>query len=85
MLLNWNDKIEENKMSGTLHMLEIRNSYIFLFGKPKEGNRRLGRLHIKIDLKQVSCESVDWASTAQCHALVNNELLFNFHERCAVS
>jgi len=53
-----------------VHMLEIRNAYTVLFGKPKEGNRRLGRLHIKMDLKQVSCESVDWAPMALCHVLV---------------
>jgi len=65
-------------------MLEI-NAYTVLAGKPKGGNRRLGRLHIKMDLKQVSCESVDGAPMVQCRALVNNEMMFNLHERRGVS
>jgi hypothetical protein len=36
-----------------VHMLQIRNAYTVLFGKPKEGNRRLRTLHIKMNLKQV--------------------------------
>jgi len=68
-----------------VHMLEIRNAYTVLFEKPKEGNRRLGRLHINVDVKQVSCEIVDRVPLPQCHVLVNNKLLFNFHEKWGVS
>jgi hypothetical protein len=66
-------------------MLEIRNAYTVLVGKLKEGNRRNGRLHIKMYLKKVSCESVDRVPMAQCHAIVKNELPLNFHERRGVS
>jgi hypothetical protein len=61
-------------------MGEIRNAYIILVGKP-EGKRPLGRPrcrwvdNIKIDLREIGWDGVDWVDRAQdrdqWRALVN--------------
>jgi hypothetical protein len=64
-------------------MSEKRNTYRILLGKP-EGKRPLGSQrrrwvdNIKMDLKEIECDSVDWMHIAQCRdrwrALVNTIL-----------
>jgi hypothetical protein len=63
--------------------VEKRNAYRILVGKP-EGKRPLGRQrrnwvdNIKIDLREIGGDGVDWIDMAQdrdqCRALVNTVL-----------
>jgi hypothetical protein len=54
----------------TARIRKVRNAHKMLLGIP-EGNRPLGRprcreqYNIKMDLKQVGCEGVDWINVAQ--------------------
>jgi hypothetical protein len=64
-------------------MGEKRNAYRILVGKP-EGNRPLGRprrrlmVNIKMDLREIGWDGVDWIHMAQdrdhCRALVKTVL-----------
>jgi hypothetical protein len=57
-------------------MGETRNAYRILVGKP-EGRRPLGRPrrrwvnNIKIDLREIGWDGIDWIELAQDRALVN--------------
>jgi hypothetical protein len=75
--------IQSRKMRWAGHvarMGEKRNAYKILVGKP-EGKRPLGRPrrrwvdNIKIDLREIGCEGMDWIEVAQdrdqWRALVN--------------
>jgi hypothetical protein len=66
-----------------------RNAYMILVGKP-EGKRSLGKPrrrwvdNIKMDLREIGCDGVDWIDMAQDReqwkALVNTVLNLGFHE-----
>jgi hypothetical protein len=51
-------------------MVEKKNAYRILVGKP-EGKRQLGRPrrrlvgNIKMDLREIECDGVDWIDMAQ--------------------
>jgi hypothetical protein len=70
-------------------MGEKRNAYRILVGKP-EGRRPLGRPrrrwvdNIKIDLREIGWNGVDWIDLAQdrdhWRALVNTVMNFGFHK-----
>jgi hypothetical protein len=76
-------------------MGEIRNAYKILVGK-SEGKRPLGRSrhkwkdNIKMALKEIVLESVDWIHIVQCRnmwlAPVNTVInLFRFNKRWGIS
>jgi hypothetical protein len=81
-------------MRHVVHMGEMGNAYKILVGKP-EGKRPHGRPrhkwedNIKMYLKEIGLESVDWINLVQniyqWQALVNMVLNLGFHKRWGIS
>jgi hypothetical protein len=70
-------------------MVEMRNAYNILIGRP-EGKKPLGRLrrrwedNIKMDLREIGLKGVDWMHMVQdkdqWQALVNTVMNLGFHK-----
>jgi hypothetical protein len=78
---NWNDQVKEDEIGRACNTTgEKRNAYRILVGKP-EGKSPLGRprrrrvYNIKLDLREIGWDSMDWIDLAQdrdqWRALVN--------------
>ena len=52
----YNGMTKSLRIRCVVHLLGIRNAYTVLVGKPKEGNIRLDRLHIKMDINLLATE-----------------------------
>jgi len=50
-----------------------------------EGMKTLGRLEIKVDLKETGCDGIHWIQLAQLRALVNMVINFKPDERLQAS
>jgi hypothetical protein len=78
-VMDWIDLTQERRMRWAGHVAligEMRNAYRILVGKP-EGKRPLGRPkrmwvnNIRMDLRKIAWDGMDWMDLAQDRALVN--------------
>jgi hypothetical protein len=61
---------EDGKGGHVARMVDMRNAYNILFGKPEgkrplRRRRRRGEDNIRMHLREIGCEGVDWMQLAQ--------------------